>query len=127
LVTALGLSGLLRAGDQTEKEKAEKAAKTLQLGALYKAYAAYEIKEGKPAKKVEELSLGDDNVKLIKSWFVLDELGLSLVNFKKEDAAKMAMVYEKQAQRNGGLVLFYDGSIRTLSAAEVKKLVAKDK
>ena len=64
-------------------------------------------------------------VKELKQRFNLDELGLSLAKAKEDDLPKMVMAYEKQAPKDGGLVLFYDGSVETLTAKEVEKLVGK--
>jgi hypothetical protein len=101
----------------------ETTVKKARLNALYQAYQKYELLNGEPAKKVEDLALHKDDVKELKQWFDLDELGVSLVEAKKPDLAKMVMASEKEAEKDGGMVLFYDGSIKTLSAAEFKKLV----
>jgi hypothetical protein len=101
----------------------EAAVKKARLNALYQAYQKYELLNGEPAKKVEDLALHKDDVKELKQWFDLDELGVSLVEAKKPDLAKMVMASEKEAEKAGGMVLFCDGSIKTLSAAEFKSLV----
>jgi hypothetical protein len=103
----------------------EEAVKKARLKTLYKAYQAYEVSNGKPAKKVDDLALGKEDVKELKRWLNLDELGVSLADSKKEDLAKMVMAYEKKAPKDGGMVLFYDGSVKTLPAADLKKLVGK--
>jgi hypothetical protein len=93
------------------------------LNALYRAYQAYEVSNGKPAKNIEDLPLAKSDVEEFKRWLNLDELGLSLADAKKEDLRKSVMVYEKQAPREGGLVMFYDGSIQALSATEVARVL----
>lgn len=103
----------------------DEAVKKTRLNVLYQAYQAFEISNGKPAKEVDELALAKEDVRLLKAWLNLDELGLSLADANKEDLKKMVMVYEKQALKEGGMVMFYDGSVKTLSAADLKKLVGK--
>jgi hypothetical protein len=116
---------LLWAGSRvaTGQGVTEAAVKKARLNALYQAYQKYEVLNGEPAKKVEDLALHKDDVEELRRWFDLDELGVSLVGAKKPDLAKMVMASEKDAEKDGGMVLFYDGSIKTLSAAEFKKLV----
>jgi hypothetical protein len=115
-------TGSQGASGQDAKEEAVKKAR---LNALYKAYQAFEVSNGKPAKKVDDLPLGKEDVKELKRWLNLDELGVSLADSKKEDLAKRVMAYEKEAPKNGGMVMFYDGSIKTLSAADLKKITGK--
>ncbi len=99
--------------------------KKVRLKALYQAYQAYEVSQGQPARKIDDLSLRQEDVKELKRWLNLDALGLSLADTPKADQKKTVMVYEKEAPQRGGLVMFYDGSIQTLSAAAVRKLVGK--
>jgi hypothetical protein len=127
-VSALLLAVLfLWAGSQgaSGQDAKDEAVKKVRLNALYKAYQVFEVSNGKPAKKVDDLTLGKDDVKEFKRWLNLDELGVSLAGSEKEDLAKMVMAYEKEAPKNGGMVMFYDGSTKTLSAADLKKLVGK--
>jgi hypothetical protein len=90
------------------------------------AYQAYEVSNGKPAKQVDDLALGKEDVKEFKRWLNLDGLGVSLADSRKEDLAKMVMVYEKEARKDGGMVMLYDGSVKTLSADDLKKLLGGD-
>src|SRR5262249_5462645 len=106
-------------GQGTKENEIKKA----RLSALYRAYQAYEIANGKPAQAIEDLALAKDDEKDVKRWLKLDELGLSLAEGKKEDLKKTVMVYEKEAPKEGGLVMFYDGSVQMLSAAAAAKLV----
>ena len=115
-------AGVQGASSQGAKDNEVKNAR---LNALYKAYLAYEVSNGKPAKKVDDLALAKEDVKEFKRWLNLDELGMSLTDVKKEDLPKLVMVYEKEAPKDGGMLMFYDGSVKTLSAAAVKKLVGK--
>jgi hypothetical protein len=103
----------------------EEAVKKARLNALYRAYQAYQVSNGEPAKQVDDLALAKEDVKELKRWLNLDELGGSLADSRKEDLAKMVMVYEKEAPKAGGMVMFYDGSIKTLAAGDLKKLVGK--
>ena len=129
VLSTLGLllSARLPLAPAQDKKDPEQQVKTLFLKTLYTAYQAYETKKGKPAKSVDDLRLPAKDLKQFKKWFNFDELGLSLVDAKKDNLAKLAMVYELEAATNGGLVLFYDGSVRSLSAAEVKKLLGREK
>ena len=103
----------------------EDEVKKARLSALYRAYQAYEIANGKPAKVIEDLALAKDDEREFKRWLKLDELGLSLAEGKKEDLKKIVIVYEKEAPKEGGLVMFYDGSVQKLSAAAAAKLVGR--
>jgi len=125
LVVVLPFLTLTEAPGQPAKDAGDKEVQKARLQTLYKAYQAYEVSKGKPAKKVDDLALEPAVIKEIKQRFNLDELGLSLVDAKKEDLAKLVMVYEKVAPKDGGQILFYDGSVKTLTAKEVNKLVGK--
>jgi hypothetical protein len=102
----------------------EQAVKRARLTALYQAYRAYEVAHGTPAKTVDDLTLATGDAELLKRWLELGELGASVVGARGEDLAAV-MAYEADAPRDGGLVMFYDGSVKPLSAAAVTKLVGK--
>src|SRR5262245_49395149 len=102
------------ARDAAGQGATEEAAKNTRLNALYRAYQGYEVTNGEPAKKIEDLSLGKEDVKELKRWFNVAELGASLADAKKQDLAKMVMAYDKEAPKAGGLVMFYDGTIKPL-------------
>lgn len=91
-----------------------------RLRTLYQAYQAHEVTGGAPAKSIGDLALAKDDSAAFERWLNLDELGLSLAHTKKEELHKMVMAYEKDAPKKGGLVLYYDGSIKLLSAEDVK-------
>jgi hypothetical protein len=125
LTGVLAPAGSLRAGTPPQGES--EVTKKLLLLELHVHYVLNEILDKKPPKKVEDSGLGKSAVKAIKRWFALEKLGQSVVNFKEEDGAKIVMVYGIDAPRNGGLVLFYNGDVKRLSAVELKKRLGKDK
>jgi hypothetical protein len=104
----------------------DKEVQKTRLLSLYKAYQAYEVSKGKPAATIDDLALEPAVVEELKQRFNLDELGLSLTEAKKDELPKMMMAYEKLAPKDGGLVLFYDGSVKTLTAKEIDKPPAQE-
>jgi hypothetical protein len=90
---------------------------------LYRAYQAAEVSKGKPVDRIDDLGLEAAVVKELKERFNFEQLGVSLTQAEKDDLPKMIMVYEKIATKEGGLVLLYDGSVKTLTAKEVKKVL----
>jgi hypothetical protein len=105
---------------------ADKEVQKSRLLSLYRAYQAYEVSKRKPAATIDDLALEPGVVKELKQRFNLDELGRSLTEAKKDDLPKLVMAYEKLAPKDGGLVLFYDGSVKTLTAKEFDKPPAQE-
>ncbi len=98
---------------------------TARLRALYSAYKNHEATKGSPASKFEDLSLDPATLKEVKERYSCDEFGASLTDTTKEAQAKLVLIFEKAALKDGGLVLLYDGTIKTLSASELKKLLKR--
>ena len=61
----------------------------------------------------------------LKKRYSFDELGRSLAEGKRDELARAVMVYERAAPKDGGLVLLYDGTVKTMTANEVNKLLRK--
>jgi hypothetical protein len=122
-VVLLPFLTVAQAPGQPASKPDDTAVQKNRLLTLYKAYQAYEVAKGKPANGIDDLALEPAVVKELKERFKFEELGMSLAQAEKDDLPKMVMVYEKTAPKDGGLVLMYDGTVKTLTAKEVKKFL----
>ena len=110
-----------------DREKAElKKKKTDLLAALVSASKTYEPRNvGKPATKVEDVApyvTDKEFAATLKKDFNFSLYGKT-VGKPGVKHLEEVMVYENTAPKNGGLVLLYNGTVKTVTAEEFAKLV----
>jgi len=100
-----------------------------QIGLAYHNYV--DANKGKPPAKGEDLApYLENNKKLVdalKSGDVVFVFGVGLLDMK-DGTSNTVLAYPKGADKEGGLALYGDGSVKKLSADDFKKaIIAKPK